>query len=74
MGDVWSTIIETNIPNCDISVVIVTCRALGSPNVETEVLQAQREKKTVIPRLHKVVKRGEIKWGLNKIQGVDKSR
>jgi Tfp pilus assembly protein PilF len=70
-GDVWSTTIETNISNCDIFVIIVTYQALRSQNVETEVLQAQRENKTIIPCLHKVVKRSEIKWGLNKIQGFE---
>ena len=48
-GDVWSSTIESNISNCDIFVVIVTYGALQSQHVENEVLQAQRENKTIIP-------------------------
>ena len=69
-GDVWNTSIETNISNCDIFVVIVTYGALYSPNVGNEVLQAQREKKRIIPCFYSEVKQSDIKWGLNKIQGV----
>ena len=45
-GDVWSDVIEKNISNCDIFVIIVTPAALRSPEVEKEILQAQRENKT----------------------------
>jgi hypothetical protein len=71
VGDVWSNTIENNISNCDIFVVIVTHGALQSPHVENEVLQAQRENKRIIPCLHISVIHSEIKWGLNKIQGVE---
>jgi hypothetical protein len=70
-GDVWSTTIETNISNCDIFVIIVTHGALHSPHVSNEVLQAQREKKRIIPCLHKTLGHSDIKWGLDKIQGID---
>lgn len=70
-GDVWNTAIESNISNCDIFVVIVTYGALYSPHVDKEVLQAQREKKRIIPCLHRTLRHGEMKWGLNKIQGVE---
>jgi hypothetical protein len=70
-GDVWSTIIENNISNCDIFVVIVTYGALHSSHVDNEVLQAQREKKRIIPCLHRLLRRSEIKWSLDKIQGVE---
>jgi hypothetical protein len=71
VGDVWSNTIENNISNCDVFVVIVTHGALQSPHVENEVLQAQREKKRIIPCFHRSVIHSEIKWGLNKIQGVE---
>jgi TIR domain len=69
-GDMWSDTIEDNISSCDIFVMIVTNGALQSPHVENEVLQAQREKKRIIPCFHRNVIHSEIKWGLNKIQGV----
>jgi TIR domain len=71
LGDVWTNTIEGNISSCDIFVVIVTHGALQSPHIENEVLQAQREKKRIIPFLHRSVIHSEIKWGLNKIQGVE---
>jgi hypothetical protein len=71
-GDVWTDTIATNISNCDIFVVIVTYGALDSPNVEREVLQAQREKKTIIPCFRTELGESErAKWGLNKIEGVE---
>ena len=70
-GEIWSNTIETNISNCDIFVVIVTYGALQSPHVENEVLQAQKEKKTIIPCFHRTVIGNDIKWGLDKIQGVE---
>lgn len=76
IGDIWNHVIEDNITNCDIFVVIITHGSLVSPHVENEVLQAQREHKTVIPCLHRNVElRGvgyiNIKWGLEKIQGIE---
>jgi tetratricopeptide (TPR) repeat protein len=71
-GDVWSKTIEENISNCDIFVVIVTHGALQSPHVDREVLQAQKEKKTIIPCFHRSITNRYIdKWELNKIQGVE---
>jgi hypothetical protein len=70
-GDLWSNTIEENISGCDIFVVIVTHGALKSPHVEREVLQAQKEKKTVLPCFHRSVIDSDIKWGLNDIQGVE---
>ena len=54
-GDIWSKTIEENITTCDIFIVIVTHTALESPEVEREVLQAQKEKKKIIPCIHKSV-------------------
>jgi hypothetical protein len=71
LGDNWDTTIETNISSCDIFVVIVTYGALQSPHIDNEVLQAQREKKRIIPCVHRTIKENSIKWGLNKIQGVE---
>jgi hypothetical protein len=69
--DMWSDTIEDNISSCDIFVVIVTNGALQSPHVETEILQAQKEKKRIIPCFHRSVRNNNIKWALNKIQGVE---
>ena len=63
LGDVWDTTIENNISSCDIFVVIVTYGALQSPHVENEVLQAQREKKKIIPCIHRTITDNSIKWG-----------
>ena len=70
VGVVWTSAIETNISNCDIFVVIVTDAALRSHYVENEVLQAQRENKKIIPCIFKNINLNEIKWGLEKIQGL----
>jgi tetratricopeptide (TPR) repeat protein len=70
-GETWSNIIEENISKCDIFVAIVTYGALQSSHVENEVLQAQNEKKTIIPCFHKDISINDIKWGLEKIQGVE---
>ena len=71
VGDFWNTTIEENISNCDIFVVIVTYGALQSKHVNNEVLQAQREKKKIIPCIHRTIINSSIKWGLNEIQGVE---
>ena len=70
IGDVWSNTIETNIDSCDIFLVLVTFDALQSPYVEGEILQAQKKSKKIIPCFYKDVKDNDIKWGLNKIQGI----
>ena len=70
-GEVWSNTIETNISDCDIFVVIVTDGALQSPHVENEVLQAQGQKKKIIPCFLRGINPNKIKWGLEKIQGVE---
>ncbi len=70
-GNNWSNVIEENISNCDIFVVIVTNGALQSSHVEREVLQAQKENKAIIPCFHRSIIDSYIKWGLEKIQGVE---
>jgi tetratricopeptide (TPR) repeat protein len=70
-GEIWSNAIEENISDCDIFVVVVTHGALKSPHVENEVLQAQREKKKIIPCFFENINPNKIKWGLDKIQGVE---
>jgi tetratricopeptide (TPR) repeat protein len=69
-GDIWNKTIEDNISTCDIFVVIVTFGALQSSHVEKEVLHAEGKKKRIIPCIHKDVRKHEIKWGLNDIQGI----
>jgi hypothetical protein len=76
IGDIWNDIIEDNISKCDIFVVIITHGSLISQHVDKEVLQAQQEKKRIIPCVHKnVYARGvgytNSKWGLEKIQGIE---
>jgi tetratricopeptide (TPR) repeat protein len=71
VGEIWSNTIEENISNCDVFVVIVTHGALLSPHVEREVMQAQREKKKIIPCFLRGLNPNRIKWGLEKIQGVE---
>jgi hypothetical protein len=71
IGEVWSHTIETNISDCDIFVAIITHGALQSPHVEKEVLQAQTEKKKIVPCFHRYVRKEDIKWGLSKIQGFE---
>jgi tetratricopeptide (TPR) repeat protein len=70
-GSIWSNEIENNISNCDLFVAIITHAALRSQEVETEVLKAQKEKKTIIPCFHRYVSKNEIKWDLSKIQGIE---
>lgn len=71
LGSVWSKTIEMNISNCDIFVVIITYVALRSSEIEKEVLQAQRENKMIIPCIHRDVRYDDIKWSLNKLQGIE---
>ena len=61
VGDVWSNTIEANISDCDFFIIMITHAALRSKEVEKEVLQAQRENKTIIPCIHRDVSHGEIK-------------
>ena len=74
VGDIWNDVIKDNITNCDIFVVIITHGSLVSPHVEKEVLQDQRDKKRIIPCVHKNVELRSVgyarnKWGLKKNSG-----
>ena len=71
IGDPWAHSIEKNISDCDIFVVILTPDALSSTYVEQEVLQAQKEKKIIVPCIHEYVEYNEIKWGLQENQGIE---
>ena len=71
LGDVWSNTIDKNISTCDIFIVIVTFAALRSTEVEKEVLQAKKENKKIIPCLFRGIRKDSIKWGLEKIQGIE---
>ena len=71
VGDIWSNTIENNITTCDIFVVIVTFAALRSPEVEKEVLKAQKHNKKIIPCIYSEITKNEIKWGLGKFQGIE---
>jgi len=70
-GEIWSNTITTNISNCDIFVIIVTYGSLHSEHVEREVQQAQKENKKIIPCFFRGINPDKIKWGLEKIQGVE---
>ena len=71
IGEPWADSIEKNISECDIFVVILTPDSLGSNHVENEVLEAQRENKIIVPCIHEYVNYNELKWGLDKIQGIE---
>jgi hypothetical protein len=71
LGDIWSNTIEKNISTCDIFIILVTHAALSSTEIEKEVLQAQKENKKIIPCIYRELKKNEIKWGLERIQGVE---
>jgi tetratricopeptide (TPR) repeat protein len=71
-GETWSNAIESNISKCDLFVVLVTPASLKSEHVEKEVSQAQQANKLLIPCFHKFVnKNNRLKWGLDRIQGID---
>ena len=70
-GDVWTDTIETNISKCDVFVIIITFASIRSKEVEKEVLQAQRENKTIIPCIHRDVEKDDIKWNLGRFQGFE---
>lgn len=71
LGDDWTTVIEEKISKCDFFVLVITNGALRSTEVNNEVLQALREKKKVIPCIHKDVRKNDIKWGLGHPQGIN---
>lgn len=71
IGDPWAGSIEKNISECNIFVVILTPDSLRSNHVADEVLYAQKENKAIVPCIHEYVNYNEIKWGLEKIQGVE---
>ncbi len=71
VADTWSKVIEDNITNCDYFVIIVTPGSLQSSYVESELHQAQKENKKIIPCFHKGVRQSDIKWGLENIQGIE---
>jgi hypothetical protein len=70
IGDTWANSIEKNISDCDFFVVILTIDSLMSSNVENEVLQAQKNNRIIVPCIHKDVEDKDIKWGLEKKQGI----
>ena len=67
----WTNSIFENISICDIFVVILTPDSLMSPRVEDEVLHAQRENKVIVPCISADIAYNDIKWGLEKIQGIE---
>ena len=71
IGEPWADSIEKNISECDIFVIIVTPDSLKSNYVENEVLQAQKQNKIIVPCIHERVEYSNIKWNLNKIQGIE---
>ena len=71
VGDAWARSIEKNISDCDIFVVILTHDSITSPNVEKEVLQAQKQNKIIVPCINEDVEYSKIKWGLEEKQGIE---
>jgi tetratricopeptide (TPR) repeat protein len=71
-GNVWTKVIEENIPNCDIFVIIVTPASLRSMEVAKEVELAKEKNKQIIPCvIKKILTIEEIGWDLNTIQGIE---
>jgi len=71
IGDIWSNTIEKNIAACDVFLVIITLGALRSLEVEKEVLLAQHNNKKIIPCFYSDIKKNQLKWGLEKLQGIE---
>jgi tetratricopeptide (TPR) repeat protein len=71
IGEPWADSIEKNISECDIFVIILTPDSLRSGHVEREILQAQRENKIIVPCINEHIDYNEIRWGLEKIQGIE---
>lgn len=71
VGDPWAGSIEKNISECDIFVVLLTPDSLTSTYVENEVLQAQKQNKIIVPCKYEDVEYSEIRWGLEKVQGIE---
>jgi hypothetical protein len=71
IGDPWAGSIEKNISECDIFVVILTPDSLRSNHVDDEVLYAQKKNKAIVPCIHEYVNYNDIKWDLDKIQGIE---
>ena len=70
IGDPWARSIEKNISDCDFFVVILTTDSLMKSYVENEVLQAKKNNRIIVPCIHKDVEDKDIKWGLEKKQGI----
>ena len=71
IGDVWGNTIETSIATCDIFIVIVTDGSLRSPEVGKEVLLAKEKNKKIIPCFYTGISKNLIRWGLEKLQGIE---
>jgi len=71
IGDIWNDIIKDNISKCDVFTIIVTFASIRSKDVEKEVLRAQKENKIIIPCIHKDVGIDNIKWNLDRYQGIE---
>jgi hypothetical protein len=69
-GEQWMQRILDDIAACDVFLAIVTRGALRSTYVEKEVLEAQRLGKRIIPCRHASISWEQIKWELDRIQGV----
>ncbi|MFZ0315437.1 MAG: toll/interleukin-1 receptor domain-containing protein [Nitrososphaeraceae archaeon] len=70
-GDPWSQTIKENISTSDVFIIILTYAALTSDEVEKEVLQAQKDKKRIIPAKYRKIGFDEVPWGLNANQGIE---
>jgi DNA-binding beta-propeller fold protein YncE len=69
-GEEWSEKIKKSISDSDIVIVIVTRSALKSLEVEKEVLESIKQGKRIIPAKYKTVSWSDLKWGLEKKQGI----
>jgi hypothetical protein len=69
-GEEWSEKIKKSISTSDIVIVIVTRSALKSQEVEKEVLESIKQGKKIIPAKYQTVSWNDLKWGLEKKQGI----
>lgn len=69
-GEEWSEKIKKSISTSDIVIVIVTRSALKSQEVEKEVLESIKQGKRIIPAKYQTVSWNDLKWGLEKKQGI----
>ena len=70
-GDPWKKIIFENIEKSNLLISILTRNALESEMVDDEITHAQKKKIKIIPCKYKDSSWLEVKWSLQKVQGIE---